>query len=72
MSGEGTSLIGSLVELELLPLDRDAATTVEIRSAALGVHVVDPLTDDRWDEFVDRHSKASAFHKRGWLNPIQN
>jgi hypothetical protein len=37
----------------------------------MNVHVADPLTDDRWDELVGRHPKASAFHKRGWLKALR-
>lgn len=36
----------------------------------MNLHVVDPLTDDRWDELVARHPKASAFHKKGWLKAL--
>jgi CelD/BcsL family acetyltransferase involved in cellulose biosynthesis len=35
------------------------------------VHVVDPLADDRWDDLVARHPKASAFHKKGWLKALR-
>lgn len=29
-----------------------------------------PLRDKRWQEFVDRHPKASAFHDTGWLQAL--
>ena len=35
------------------------------------VHVLDPLTDQRWDELVARHPAASVFHSRGWLEALK-
>lgn len=34
------------------------------------IHVLDPLLDTRWNEFVARHPNASAFHDRGWLEAL--
>jgi len=34
------------------------------------VHIVNPLSDNRWDELVARHPKASAFHQRSWLEAL--
>jgi CelD/BcsL family acetyltransferase involved in cellulose biosynthesis len=34
------------------------------------LHVTNPLSDDRWDEFVAWHPQASAFHQRGWLEAL--
>lgn len=34
------------------------------------IHVVNPLSDSRWDELVARHPRASAFHQRGWLEAL--
>src|SRR5436305_15031980 len=31
------------------------------------IHVLDPLLDSRWDEFVRGHPNASVFRDRGWL-----
>ena len=36
----------------------------------MGIHIVDPLSDDRWDELVRRHRRASIFHERGWLEAL--
>jgi hypothetical protein len=36
----------------------------------VGIHVINPLSDSRWDDLVARHSKASAFHQRGWLEAL--
>jgi hypothetical protein len=38
---------------------------------AVAVHVLDPLTDTRWDELLDRHPRASVFHSRGWLEALR-
>jgi hypothetical protein len=37
---------------------------------AVGINIVDPLSDNRWDDLVVRHPKASAFHQRSWLNAL--
>jgi CelD/BcsL family acetyltransferase involved in cellulose biosynthesis len=34
------------------------------------IHIVDPLSDSRWDELVARHHSASVFHERGWLEAL--
>jgi len=34
------------------------------------VHVIDPLRDTRWSEFVARHPRASVFHSRPWLETL--
>jgi CelD/BcsL family acetyltransferase involved in cellulose biosynthesis len=35
------------------------------------LNIIDPLTDTRWDDLVARHPKASAFHRRGWLEALK-
>ena len=35
------------------------------------VYTLDPLRDPRWPEFLDRHSSASVFHSRGWLDALR-
>ncbi|MCE5324683.1 GNAT family N-acetyltransferase [bacterium] len=32
---------------------------------------IDPLTDPRWTELVNRHPNASVFHTRGWLEALR-
>jgi len=34
------------------------------------VYEIDPLTDRRWPEFLNRESAASVFHTRGWLEAL--
>jgi Acetyltransferase (GNAT) domain len=36
------------------------------------VFQLDPTTDLRWAELVDRHPQASVFHSVGWLKALQN
>lgn len=35
------------------------------------VFTLNPLSDSRWSEFVDRHPRASIFHTRGWIDALQ-
>lgn len=35
------------------------------------MNIIDPLTDARWDDLVARHPRASAFHRRGWLEALK-
>jgi hypothetical protein len=36
----------------------------------LSLYLINPLSDDRWDDLVARHPKASAFHKRSWVESL--
>ena len=36
----------------------------------MSIQVVDPLMDRRWDHLVERHPKASVFHKTDWLRAL--
>jgi hypothetical protein len=33
---------------------------------------VDPITDPRWSDFIDRHPDASIFHTQEWLQAIRD
>lgn len=35
------------------------------------VEQIDPLTDSRWVEFLDRHPRASIFHSPQWLEALR-
>lgn len=37
----------------------------------MALYRVDPLTDPRWNEFLERHPLASVFHSIPWLEAIQ-
>ena len=43
---------------------------VQSQLKGVGISIVNPLSDRRWDELVVRHPKASAFHQRSWLEPL--
>jgi CelD/BcsL family acetyltransferase involved in cellulose biosynthesis len=34
------------------------------------IYTTDPLADPRWDELVESHPRASAFHHRGWISAL--
>jgi Acetyltransferase (GNAT) domain len=34
------------------------------------VYTLDPLSDPRWNELSSRHSRASVFHQRAWLEAL--
>jgi lipid II:glycine glycyltransferase (peptidoglycan interpeptide bridge formation enzyme) len=36
----------------------------------MSVYTSNPLQDNRWDEFVQRHPHASVFHTREWLEAL--
>ncbi len=37
----------------------------------MGVYKLDPLTDPRWQHFVDRHPDGSVFHTTSWLDALR-
>lgn len=40
------------------------------KAAPKMLHQIDPLSDRRWDDLVASHPRASAFHRRGWLEAL--
>ncbi len=36
------------------------------------LYTLDPILDNRWDELVASHPRASAFHHKGWLQALAN
>jgi GNAT acetyltransferase-like protein len=38
----------------------------------MAVYQLDPLSDARWDELINRHPSASIFHTRGWLKALRD
>jgi hypothetical protein len=36
----------------------------------MATYTIDPLTDERWAPFLDRHPLASVFHGRRWLKAL--
>ena len=43
---------------------------LQSQKKGVGISIVNPLSDRRWDELVVRHPKASAFHQRSWLEAL--
>ncbi len=35
------------------------------------VYEIDPLSDIRWETFVNSHPKSSVFHSRPWLRALK-
>jgi CelD/BcsL family acetyltransferase involved in cellulose biosynthesis len=36
----------------------------------VNIYITDPILDNRWDELLARHPRASVFHRRGWLEAL--
>jgi predicted N-acyltransferase len=60
--------IGRRIEtgFEWLPVSSEARLTQELRP----IHEFQPLTDPRWDEFLQRHPCSSIFHTVEWLETL--
>src|SRR5271166_5866777 len=55
-----------------LPLCANAAVEDKMKSRPTLplVHRFDPLTDPRWDSFLQKHPRASLFHSLPWLRAL--
>jgi hypothetical protein len=38
----------------------------------MNYYLIDPLSDSRWNEFVEQHPASSIFHTSGWLNALSS
>lgn len=54
------SFAACLSEIKAVP------RTLEPKAA----HCLEPLKDQRWEDFVDRHPRASMFHSSAWLQAL--
>ncbi len=43
---------------------------VPLKTSRTKVYEIDPLTDRRWSELLDRHPRASIYHTPAWLGAI--
>jgi len=43
-----------------------------VPNVGANVYRIDPMSDGRWTEFVQRHSRASVFHSVGWLQALHS
>jgi CelD/BcsL family acetyltransferase involved in cellulose biosynthesis len=58
-------------EMEAQERALDSARVPAVRSRdTMSIHVINPLSDNRWDDFVAHHPRASVFHQRGWLEAL--
>jgi CelD/BcsL family acetyltransferase involved in cellulose biosynthesis len=48
-----------------------AGSVTSASGLATPLNIIDPLSDARWDGLVARHPRASAFHRRGWLEALK-
>jgi hypothetical protein len=49
---------------------RSARVPAVCNREIMGIDVINPLSDDRWDDLVTHHPRASVFHQRGWLEAL--
>src|SRR5260221_14269859 len=42
-----------------------------MRGLFLAVYPLNPLSDSRWKDFIEKHPRASIFHTLGWLQALQ-
>ena len=50
---------------------RGAIRMVAHDRMAKAVSEIDPLSDERWSEFLQRHELATVFHSREWLDALR-
>ena len=43
----------------------------KLEAKIVNVRIIDPTTDARWDEFVDRQPHSSIFHTAAWARIIR-
>jgi CelD/BcsL family acetyltransferase involved in cellulose biosynthesis len=59
----------------MLTLEQDSRSYPQKSERGAGscptFHAINPLQDDRWPEFLSRHSQASVFHTRAWLESLR-
>lgn len=46
------------------------AQRVNLPTMSMKFNTIDPLADNRWDDFVSTHPRASVFHQTGWLRAL--
>jgi hypothetical protein len=52
-------------------LTETPTAVTEERLAAETLHRIDPLTDPRWEAFVEMHPRGSVFHSHAWLDALR-
>jgi len=51
-------------------MHENSTAVSEKRLAARKLHRIEPLTDPRWELFVEMHPRGSVFHSRAWLEAL--
>jgi hypothetical protein len=51
-------------------LDWSDGINPTLKDSWVPIYDFDPLQDSRWEEFLQRHPRASAFHTTGWLEAL--
>ena len=46
-------------------------STLQLSDKLARIYEIDPLRDPRWNDFVQRHPRASVFHSMGWLEALR-
>jgi len=54
------------------PASENPVGSFSTAGLAKRLNIIDPLTDTRWDDLVACHPRASAFHRRGWLEALKH
>jgi Acetyltransferase (GNAT) domain len=49
----------------------DPSLGPKAHSSAMKAYEFDPLSDPRWEIFIERHPQASVFHSTSWLRTLQ-
>ena len=56
------------IDDSVLP-ETESTSSPQLRSAT--AHEIDPLTDPRWDRFLQQNPRASVFHSLPWLQALR-
>jgi|HubBroStandDraft_6_1064221.scaffolds.fasta_scaffold20960_3 CelD/BcsL family acetyltransferase involved in cellulose biosynthesis len=47
------------------------AVSKDAESCAASVYEINPVSDSRWESFIDGHPRSSVFHSTNWLRALQ-
>ena len=62
---------GIIARSGFLSVSKSTDPSVGIPERPMRVYQIDPTTDARWAELVERHPSASVFHTVGWLQALR-
>ena len=55
-----------------MPVSLEYGAEPELQTRAMQVFKIDPLSDARWNEFIEHHPHASVFHSPEWLRALHS